>query len=364
LVFSSKISWTPFPGIFFLTFFYFFLIKAFHNKSSIFWLFSGVFAGLSAQLHYLYYLTIPTALIPLLANKRKRISHLFLFLFGFIIGDLPIILFEFRHNFLNIGILTNNLFSQKASLITFSSLIYGLKTATTGLLKFLTDLLSPPLLAIAFLIILSQFSSLKQRLKERKASFWPLLIPIFINLLVLSILGVSQSHYFFISIFPLAVIFANFLCSDRFQPQLLLIIVLIFTSLNLTRDIRSLKANTGYYMPRGWNIKNLQEVGKIIKNDVVSTSAHNFNLAWFIDGNTRAYALRFYLIKEGLAPEPVESFSNPQALYILYDNSRGSIYQEKTWEVSAYKPFMISKEWQLFDQYSLFKLTKEPERYN
>ncbi len=62
----------------------------------------GIVLGLGLQFHYSFLLAILLAVIWLIYIKQLKILRILLLIIGFIIGFVPIILFEIRHNFYNL----------------------------------------------------------------------------------------------------------------------------------------------------------------------------------------------------------------------------------------------------------------------
>lgn len=88
----------------------------------------GFLLGLGLQFHFQTTLLVAAILIYLLINTNKKLSTFFITIFGFLIGYLPIVLFEFRNNFYNLRtiwfVFKNGGFTTKNTLPKYYFLIF------------------------------------------------------------------------------------------------------------------------------------------------------------------------------------------------------------------------------------------------
>jgi len=99
-VYYSNFIWNPGYGLI-LSFLSIYLIECIlvKQKPGLFVLL-GVLAGLTLQLHYLYWLSIPFFVLYIFS--KFKIKNLVLFLLGTLIGNAPFLIFELRNNFYNL----------------------------------------------------------------------------------------------------------------------------------------------------------------------------------------------------------------------------------------------------------------------
>lgn len=95
----DRIAWNPLLIPLISLFLIYFI--SLNLKKWFFWLIIGLIIGVGASFHFQFFLFIPI-LVPYLNSKFwQSIKKLFLVIFGLIFSWLPIIIFDFRHNFLN-----------------------------------------------------------------------------------------------------------------------------------------------------------------------------------------------------------------------------------------------------------------------
>ena len=93
----ARLFWNPSLVIPAATFFWFFVLKkTSKNQEKINYLLGGIIAGIMFNFHYI--VVIPLIIYLIILLIKKQVKGLF-GIFGFLVGLLPIILFELRHNF-------------------------------------------------------------------------------------------------------------------------------------------------------------------------------------------------------------------------------------------------------------------------
>lgn len=95
------LNYLPLVGI--LTIYW--LYKFANKKRLIFALLLGIISGVGFGLEYLYLFTAILVGIFLLVLAKEKLKNLLLFAAGFILGNLPLVIFDIKHNFYNLGTL-------------------------------------------------------------------------------------------------------------------------------------------------------------------------------------------------------------------------------------------------------------------
>jgi len=104
VIIHSRSSWNPNVLPFFSLLLIFFLKKAGEKKYWLYYLGVGILFGLTIQLHYLALFLGPVILTFLLifSPLKNNFKFYLLVFLGFLIGWSPFLLFEFRHQFVNV----------------------------------------------------------------------------------------------------------------------------------------------------------------------------------------------------------------------------------------------------------------------
>jgi hypothetical protein len=105
-----------------------FLLCLVERKKSIHYLFAGIFWGLGLNVHYTTVLWIFIAgyfIVHEIYRKRFNFKNWLLLILGVLLAELPLIIFEFRHNFYNINTLIFHLkYGQLSQGYTFAIWYY------------------------------------------------------------------------------------------------------------------------------------------------------------------------------------------------------------------------------------------------
>jgi len=215
------------------------------------------------------------------SKQFKKIKSYLIIIFGFLMGDLPWVIFELRHSFYN----TKTLF-------------YIFTHSSTG--------------------------------------------------------GEITSHYF---VFSLLIFIIWFLLlglsklKNKNKASLILIIILIFGFLIQNK----LFAN---YAPldsiSGWNYNEQQQVVNLI---VKNGCPKNFNVAATVQGDTRAYDLRYLLNLKKCEPMGVEEYPRAEKLFLVAPKGR-LLETETVWEVTSLGKFKINQKIELNTNLILYGLVR------
>lgn len=288
-VFFSRIIWNtalvPLVSVLFFTSLY--QIKK--NKLAVWWFLAGLFLGLGLNLSHSTLIWFP--FLGFFAfwqfkNKILKAKYLGMILAGFILGELPVLIFELRHQF------------------------YNTKT----------------------FIFFIKYGILEGRIK-----------------------GAVTDYHFIFALFPLffllwgktiQLVEKKFNFSKAFILSVVLILALTLT-INWNQE-------WGTGMPKGWSLSKVEKVAKIICHDIGN---QDFEIAETIDGDTRAYDLRFFLSFFGCPPLGVEDYQQADNLFLVTTQKRLP-EKETVWEVKSLSPFKTIFKKDLGDELILFKLSR------
>lgn len=310
----------------------------------------GIVVGSGIELHLLNIsLALAYGLFYCLFSKEKM-KKVFGYCIGLVIGTSPTIIFELRHQFLNINLFLNyqNSTVSKLSLATFlgqwikgSAMFLAGNSMIAGLIVLMVIILS----------LLTFKSPLANYLKLKKLA----ILTAGITLLFTLRFPVSEPHYI-LPLWILLVILLPFLVIQVFPKKIALILLTLLIMVNLGNSLKQLNSDHGYNMAPGLTLQKIDQTGRIISID--SKTHENFNVASILDGGTRNYPLRYTVEIHGAKPGGVENFPANNYVYLMADSNKEKIFNNDTWEISIMKPFIIGKEWNLGDNVYLYRLER------
>ena len=145
-----------------------------------------------------------------------------------------------------------------------------------------------------------------------------------------------------------------FLLPWRRLPPILIGLILLFQLFRL-----NLNPAQGYTMPQGWNLPKSYATAQLIAQDVQKLKPDNFNVASMLDGDSRAFPLRYLLVARfRTIPLGVESYPQAQVLYVLTRLPEADTLSHGLWEISSSGPKQITRSWTLADNIYLYRLQK------
>lgn len=104
------------------------------------------------------------------------------------------------------------------------------------------------------------------------------------------------------------------------------------------------------------NPQTIKEIATIIAADQKKTHL-NFNIASFVDPDTRATAYRYFLALEAAVPLGVGEYSVADHLYVITFEDQARVLYNQTYEVFAFKPRRISRTWKIADE-NIYRLER------
>jgi len=162
------------------------------------------------------------------------------------------------------------------------------------------------------------------------------------------------SHYF---VFPLLIFIVWFFLlvlsklKNKTQTNFVLIIVLILGFLVQNKIFKN-------YAPldkiSGWNYVDQQKVVDLIVKD---GCPKNFEVAATVQGDTRAYDLRYLLNLKNCEPMGVEEYPKAEKLFLIAPANR-PLETETVWEVTSLGKFKINKQEKLNSEVVFYELEK------
>lgn len=201
------------------------LLLLFNNlkKSKIYFIALGLILGLSFHLHFqaLFFLIFS---IAFLIKKDKEIIKYFLWLLlGFLFTFFPLLIFDFRHDFINIHLFINFFFSGNHSFSPF-----GFLPVWTNFIGKITGI-NNFAFSILFWLLLLAIS-----IRNRKTPFYfASTVVLLLTPLAFAIYGKRPSEYYFVYLLPIIIsIFSLLLSKIKIHSILAILLVLIFSFLS------------------------------------------------------------------------------------------------------------------------------------
>lgn len=350
LIDFSRFSWNPnlLPLFSLLTIY--FLIKSLKTQKKIFYFLFGSFLSFSIQLHYLALFLIPPtiiiSIIRLIELKKKElrkqlILNQFFSLLSFFFFSLPLLIFDFRHDFLNSkNFLT--LFKGSGSII--SNKITELVITFEALNRYIFNFEMNRFFLIAILILFF-ISGIFLLFKKDNIRF-------FIIFFLFSLGGISlysgpkHAHYLGI-VFPVYFIVLSFFLtinkSKVFAYFLIPIFLLSYLFLN----------SKNYYFLKNKGNNQIEHARKVAQflDRVINTE--KFNFAVQPDGWQEDSYLYFLELK-GKRPQDRRKLEIGDVMFVVCGQPC-DLYRTKSWNVTMFGQFKIDKEW-LVDNVKIYKL--------
>ena len=323
---------------------FYFMIK---NDSKLSVFLFAFFAGLAFETHLLFVTLVISGFIYLtLAKKTKQLA---LYIFGVLTSISPTILFELKNKFFNLTSLIDYL---KESEKTNPSIVSKITVLLDGVSIFLAgESLFLALLVILFTILIvfkPDYNKFKNKLRIL------FIITIFISL-IFSYFSKSLEPHYLLPVWVFTLLFLPQVQIKYSSVNLSKVFVILLICVNLFTSISNSKIDHGYNMPAGWSLASIKKTSELIATD--SKINPNFNVASLLDGDTRSYPIRYFLLILNQQPDSVANYPNNDHLYVVA-NSKEDIDNTKTWEVVSHKPFNFGGYWKINDNIQLYRLDK------
>ncbi len=310
---------------------------------------SGVLTGMMVQMHYLLY---PYALgyALYLIWRWRSVRILVVYLTGFVVGLAPFLLFEVRHDFLNLRMIV----SQGQSLVTHLSLIARVMFAVRGL-GTIVGIGSG--VAGLLLVTIGTLSVIFRHRSPMYLRVWFIVhVLIFSGTLVLY-RGVLQSHYMlgFHIVFVLGAVWLLVESTPRWFVTVVCIALFLRTCVFGSDIFRVPKAHDGL------SLQDQRTVAKIVYRWRMRTDqSSTWNITQDAQQDNRAMPLRYLLSLDNdlYAPRGVEDYYSNAELYLLARSDK-KLQDIKTWEVQSFgTQYATIQRSRINDVFTLYHLRK------
>ena len=347
----SRQGFNSLPAIFFSTLILYLYLEIVERFSTVKITIMGIAIGFIMQMHYLTVTILLFVLTYPFLFKKKLISlryYGFLFV-GVIIGLSPYLIFELKHDFLNIRLIIRYFFSAKK---VGRSLVpaFSIWPEVMGKILFAGSFILGVIGSIG--IIGSTVLSFKKKFASKK--YLSVFVYFFIVVFAAGLLygGTLNPHYIIVFHTSLFLLFSLAVYTfSRGNIRFILFVSLVLLLLN------SLSWNLTSKIPvlqDGLKMKDFEKAATIIKKDPKKV----YNVTMHAQGDNRAMPLRYYLSLLGENPMPYENYSGADDLYLIIRKDERP--QDLTiWEYTSFGPSYEKQKWVVNDDYLLYKLGKK-----
>ncbi len=364
----SRSSWNPNPTPFFSLIGIWACYKAYQSKNFLWYALVGLSASAALQMHYLALLLIPTFILiwfyQLRSNQNKNVK---LGSAGgivtFFVMMFPLILFEFKHNFLNLNALKDLLFGSSAVGFNFLEVLARLPDIYFNKMigRYFNGEVWVFSVILGLLILIPVIKLIRDKLAQRRID-WPL-FSITVWLLI-GIVGLSfyqgsiYDHYFgFMNPAPYLLLAASFnLISSLLGKKSFRVISWIAVGLLLIiLTFVNFQKNPLQNPPNNL-LKRTQDIAKFI---IDKTENKPFNFALLAENNYDD-AYKFYLDLYNHKPEELPFNKTDQLFVVCEDQDCDPIYSSKH-EIAAFGWVIVEKKWNV-EGLRVFKLVHNPKQ--
>jgi 4-amino-4-deoxy-L-arabinose transferase-like glycosyltransferase len=341
LIQSSRFSWNPNPlPLFSLLTAYFFMMGT-KTKHYLYFLLFGAFLSFSIQLHYLAAgLVLPILILSVfdLISSRKEILkktvNYLLSLVSFIVFTSPLIIFDLRHNFINVNSLFNLL---KSGAGVAGGKLAGFMDTFSEVNKYLFNIDINSVTAIVLFIIF--LFLLAFNIMKKKYNLSAMII-FFIGTLVVASLypGVKHAHYlgmlypFYIVV--ISAILGDIFKYDLFDKSLVILFLAAFLYLNFQKY-------EFFWTEPNNQVRHAKLVAEFIDKKITSDK---FNFAVQPDGWQEDSYLYFLELK-GKVPQDRKMLEVGTEMFVVCGNPC-NIKQTKSWNITMFGDSKITNQWE------------------
>lgn len=345
----SRAAFNSYPAIFFSSLIIYVFILLLERYRNWLALFMGIMIGWIVQMHYFAAVfLLLTLLYPLFLKKNRfPLSYYFFLLTGFVVGISPFLIFEVRHQFLNVNLFIKYLFSEKAGGPWSIANALSIWPQVTGMLLFGNQVILG-LIGFIFVIFSSISLGLKKRVKHINI-FYFLFVLVFLTSLLY---GRTMHDHYIISFHVPLIILSGVAMVSFLKGNGRLIIVSCLILLLLNYPAWNL-AKEKHPLQRGLNINDFKKAAAIIKDD----DKKIYNVAMHAQGDNRAMPLRYTLALANEKPLDYEHYGEAEYLYFIIPINE-TLEKQTTWEYTSFGPSQVLKKWRLNEEFLIYKLRK------
>lgn len=350
LIEFSRFSWNPNLLPLFSLISVYLLIKSLKTHDWRFYALTGAFFSFSLQLHYLALFLFPPAAIFFiiqLYEQRKKFKQIFLggitLIVSLLFFSIPLIIFDLRHNFLNIKNLfnlfktTSPVASNKFMNLLDSFLFLNRYTLHSDLNLVVSSIVLL-LLTISFVLVL-----------RRKDNLRTLFLFFMLVMLGISLYGGPKYPHYFLAVYPFYYIILGYFLSLFFISTLWNMLIAVFFATYIFLN------SQGYYFL--FNRENSQiRVAKDIAQTIRQNLTHESYRLTSLPQRHADTTYRYFLEIWGKRPIEKDSLERTEELFVVCEEKCKPI-GDPQWDVAYFAPRKIVGTWKV-DNVTIYKLIR------
>lgn len=347
----SRFSWNPnlLPLFTLLTLYTF--IQALKKQKIFYFFLFGSFLSFCLQLHYLSFFLFPPLILLFFKeiytrkDKKNLILNFFFALSTFLFFSSPLVIFDFRHQFLNMKNFFN-IFKNKQALGGFSpaQIIESFNLLNRYIFNTNFNLV------ILFIILISIFLIFLFNFSKRNNFQYFLFVFLFLLLGISLYKGEKHPHYFQ-NIYPVyIVIIAKILSDFPFYKNIKLFIISIFLAGFIFLNSKN------YFFLKNQGNHQIQHAKKVAEflNKVIKTKRFNFAVqpdGWQED------AYLYFLELKGKRPVDRQKAEIGEEMFVIC-GKKCDLYATNSWNIKMFGPFKIVNHWEI-EKVNIYRLVHQ-----
>jgi len=345
LIWAARFSWNPNLLPVFAFFTLFFLYKALETKKIMYSILYGAFFALSFQLHHLAaFLGAPIAIsfIYKFITEKKKVTLLsspFYAIVSFLLISSPLIIFDFKHDFLNMKNLIS-LFTQQ-NVVAGGSPLARLLETNHAFLSTVFQRQYPPLFS-AILSVLFITGIIFIWLKNNKNLFVFIhAVNVFSFIYLFSILSSARyPHYYgsiYLSFFVMCAYLFGSIPKKAYSAALLGFLISVYIALNAKQ----------YSFINGRPSNQIEYAEHIAESIAPHIDNKPFNFATYPIEFTSEDTFLYFLEKQGLKVANREAREVTDQMYVLCDREPCRILDSHSWNIEMFGKARIDTMWEV-----------------
>jgi 4-amino-4-deoxy-L-arabinose transferase-like glycosyltransferase len=360
IITHTRSSWNPNPMPFFATLTVYPVYKALVLRDGRWLMLAAASLGVALQLHYFGLLLIPIVFVLLLTARIKFPWRFYFWaLISFLLVFSPIIIFEFRHQFVVSQAIWRFISDKKQTSFNIFSNLSVIWPTYKRLLVRLTC--AQKILPGSFLAVLSAgilLGKLVRRFLKKGTASDLAYLTLFLWLAI-GLFGTNfhqgdiHDHYLGF-LFPTPFLILGFLASLAWSKKLGKGLVVATTLGLVVLNLLNTSPISG--VGPNYQIERSKIVAKAIADDV---GEEKFNVASISPTHEfRAMRYRYFLEIFGKIPQGYENYRDIETLYVIVEGNGTDPLKASNWEIQSFGPKEIVKTFKFDFQVEVFKLER------